>query len=122
MAKRPPKPTNAKPPRKPRSQPLPGMEQVRRTFLDRRAERVSEIRAQKNALILEETDELRKTLRYMHDEGIKAYKFAGVEFERVEGEEKLRCRTSKETATEMLPPDAGDEVAEVELDEEGVEP
>jgi hypothetical protein len=98
------------------------MEQVRRTFLDRRAERVSEIRAQKNALILEETDELRKTLRYMHDEGIKAYKFAGVEFERVEGEEKLRCRTSKETATEMLPPDAGDEVAEVELDEEGVEP
>lgn len=93
-------------PKGPRSQSLPGMRQVRYTFLDHRAERMNEIRKKKNLLILEEAGELKRTLRYMHDNKINFYKYAGVEFERVPGEEKLRCHTSKETATEMMPPEA----------------
>lgn len=105
------KPRTEKPSRAakgPRSQALPGMEQPKHVYLDHRAARVNEIRSAKNELITEETDELRRTLKYMHDNNVKAYRKHGVTFERIEGEEKLVCRTSKEKATEMLPPsDAG---------------
>jgi hypothetical protein len=93
----------------PRQRTLPTMQQVRHVYLDRRTARVAEIRTKQATLNAEEKDELRLTLRYMHDKNVKAYRQNGVEFERVEGEEKLRTHMTKETATEMLPTDVAGE-------------
>lgn len=90
----------AKPKRQtPRSQTLPGMEQVRHTKLDRLCEGISECREEMNEQRGIEAEKCRGALVYMHDNSITTYRYAGVELVRVPGEEKLRVRTSKEKAT-----------------------
>ena len=83
----------------PKHQPLPGMEGVRHTKLDRLCEGIAENREQTNQLRGEEADMLRQALDVMRDAKVHTYRFAGVELARVPGEEKLRVRTSKEAAT-----------------------
>ena len=83
----------------PRSQTLPGMEQVRHVKLDRLCEGISECRAEMNEQRTLEGEKCRSALVYMHDNTITTYRYAGVELVRVPGEEKLRVRTTKEAAT-----------------------
>lgn len=82
-----------------KSKPLPGMEGVVHARLNELCEHISETRAQVNQLRGEDNDLCRNALTYMHDNKVRTYRFAGVELARVPGEEKLRVRTSKETAT-----------------------
>lgn len=101
----------------PRSQPLPGMEQVRNAKLDRFCESIGEMREQMNTLRADESGELQGALREMHDRNVTAYRHAGVEMVRVPGEEKIRVRTSKEKASDMTPSDTGDDDRNELLDE-----
>jgi hypothetical protein len=87
----------------PRSQPLPGMEQVRNRNLDRACESIGESRDQMNRIRREEADDLRGALREMHDKNVVVYRHAGVELVRVPGEEKIRVRTTKEAASDITP-------------------
>lgn len=84
------------------------MRQVRHVYLDKRTARLFEIRTKQAALVKEEQEELRLSLRYMHDHKVRAYLQNGMELEKVEGAEKLRARMTKETATEMLSPEGVD--------------
>ncbi len=94
----------------PRSQALPGMEQVRNRQLDRACESIGESRDAMNRLRKEEADDLRMALREMHDKKVTVYRHAGVELVRVPGEEKIRVRTTKEAASEVT--EAENEVIE----------
>lgn len=101
----------------PRSQALPGMEQVRNVRLDRFCESIGEGREKMNVLRNEEKGDLQGALREMHDKRVTAYRHAGVELVRVPGsrrvfiacfgvgEEKLRVRTSKEGASDITETD-----------------
>jgi hypothetical protein len=82
-----------------KAQALPGMEQVRHVKLDRLCEGISECRAEMNEQRSIEGEKCRAALVYMHDNKVTTYRFAGVELVRVPGEEKLRVRTTKESAT-----------------------
>lgn len=102
-----PTPKKGKPARKkgPRSQPLPGMEQVRNVRLDHYCESIGESREKTNALRREEKNDLQGALRVMHDRNVVVYRHAGVELVRIPGEEKLRVRTTKEDASDISAPD-----------------
>jgi hypothetical protein len=92
-----PKRKKAKKHHTPRSVPLPGMEQVRHTALDKFAHSIGEI-LDAEATHRADKDSIRQgALKYMHDNDISSYRFAKVEFLRSPGEEKLRVRTVKET-------------------------
>ena len=87
----------------PRSQPLPGMEQVRAVALDRLCEGIGECRDQINTARQEETGLIQSALQTMVKKNLTVYKHAGIELARVPGAEKLRVRVVKEQG------DAGDE-------------
>ena len=84
---------------RPQSQTLPGFEQVRHSRLDRLCEGIAEVRTEMNEQRTIEGEKCRAALVYMHDAKVTTYRFAGVELVRVPGEEKLRVRTTKESAT-----------------------
>ena len=84
---------------RPQSQPLPGFEQVLHSRLDRLCEGIAEVRTEMNEQRTIEGEKCRAALIYMHDHKVTTYRFAGVELVRVPGEEKLRVRTTKESAT-----------------------
>lgn len=85
--------------RKPRLQPLPGMEDARIRALDDICNSIAENREQKNELRAEEADLLKTALPLMRQHGKQSWRHGGVELVRVPGEEVLRVRTSKEKAT-----------------------
>ncbi len=96
-------------PKSPRHQPLPGMEGVRHSALDRLCEGISEVRAIINANEAIDAEKCREAQDFMRENKIKTYRFAGVELARVPGEEKLRVRTSKEKTTAEVDGDDSDE-------------
>ena len=75
------------------------MEDARISELDEVSGRVSDIRDAKNDLIAQENEQLQFALNLMRKHGKDSWRAHGVEFVRVPGEEKLRCRTTKEKAT-----------------------
>jgi hypothetical protein len=75
------------------------MEQVRDVVLDNACEAIGEIRDSMAEGRKDEAGHKQTALRRMHDKGLHTYRHAKVELARVEGEEKLRVRTTKETAT-----------------------
>ena len=75
---------------------LPGMEQVRHTDLDGSCRRIAEIRTDKNQNIQQEKGELTAALDYMRKNDVRSYTRNGIELFRVEGEESLRVRLSKQ--------------------------
>lgn len=79
----------------PRSQVLPGMEQVRNRTLDRVCEGISDTRADMNRLRGEEKDLMMQAVKAMQSDKVTAYRFAGVELVLVPGDVKLRVRTMK---------------------------
>ena len=85
--------------RRPRSQPLPGLEDVRIAPLDDICVSISETREQINNLRKEEADLEKVALKRMRAHDRTSWRHSGVELIRVPGEEKLRVRTSKESAT-----------------------
>ena len=82
--------------RAPRSQVLPGMEQVRSQKLDNVSEAISECRSKKNAAVLEEKGLVTAALQAMVQRGIAVYRHGGVELSRIPGAEKLRVRITAE--------------------------
>lgn len=123
---------------RPRSVPLPGMEDTRISALDDVAESIAEVREQMNDLRQREAEHLRSALNLMREHNKTAWRAAGVEMVRVPGEEKLRVRTSKEKATaetdpeDEVPgdvvamdavdePDAAEEEIEVEVEDAGAD-
>jgi hypothetical protein len=103
--------------RGPRSQALPGMEQVRAVALDHACESISECREQLNNLRAEESGIMQTTLTTMKKLDVMTYRHAGVELIRVPGEERLRVRTSKAQATAETEPDEDVEAADEARDE-----
>lgn len=106
----------------PRSQVLPGMEQVRNRALDRICEAISDVRADLNRLRGEEKDLQGQAVRVMESGKVTVYRFAGVELVLVPGDVHLRVRTLKTAANADAPsaPDDGvtaDEIAETPDDE-----
>lgn len=91
----------------PRSQVLPGMEQVRNRAMDRICEGMSEVRAEMNAKRGEEQSFQREAIKVMQGSGITAYRHAGVEMVLVPGDAKLRVRTMKEQNAEGTGQGAG---------------
>lgn len=93
------KKTDKKPrtlPRSPRSQALPGMEQVTNRVLNNLAEEIKDSRATKNTAVGSEKGAKASALREMQIKGITVYKHDGIEFARVPGAENLRIRTVKQ--------------------------
>lgn len=98
--------------RSPRPVPLPGLEDTRIEALDDVATSIADIRAKMAELRELEGTDLRTALKLMRDHGRMTWRAAGVELARVPGEEKLRVRTSKESATAESEEDDGDETVE----------
>lgn len=100
MAKKAAKKTPAKKTRtQPRSVALPTMEEVRYKALDHLCESLGEIRDRMNQLRGEEGDLKRQALTAMRRHQLTAYRWAGIEMARIEGEEVLRVRASGKGAT-----------------------
>lgn len=85
--------------RTPRAAPLPGMEDARIAALDDAAGTMADIREQMNELRAQEAETLQSALNLMRKHEKTTWRAHGVEFVRVPGEERLRCRTTKEKAT-----------------------
>ena len=100
--KTPKKPTRKKPARpvqrSPRSQTLPGMEQVTNRTLNRICEAISDVRADLNRARAEEKDLQNQAVRVMTADKVTAYRFSGVELVLVPGDVHLRVRLTKATA------------------------
>ncbi len=75
-----------------RSQPLPGMEQVRNVKLDNVCESIAEERETMNAAKTKEKQLTATALQVMQIGKVTVYKHAGVELIRVPGADKLRIR------------------------------
>lgn len=80
----------------PRSQTLPGFDQVRSRALDNLCEAIGDVRATMSAAKLEEAGLLKSTLQAMQRADIALYRHARVELARVPGAEKVRVRVTKE--------------------------
>ena len=107
----------------PRSQVLPGMEQVRNKTLDRICEAMSDVRGDMNRCRGEEKDLQGQAVREMNGK-VTAYRHAGVELVLVPGDVHLRVRTLKvqanADAAPSKPDDTGvtaDEIAETPDDQ-----
>lgn len=87
----------------PRSQVLPGMEQVRNRSLDRICEGISDVRNDKNRLIAEEKDLMNQAVQVMTKDAMTVYRFSGVELVLVPGDVHLRVRTLKVKANTDAP-------------------
>ncbi len=84
-------------PARPRSQVLPGMEQVRSAKLDNVCEGLAETRSEMAITRENEASWIRQALKVMHEEGIKgSYKHGGIELTLVPGGDKLRIHLLKE--------------------------
>lgn len=83
----------------PRSQVLPGMEQVRNAKLDGICEEISEGRETSNTLATAEKTLKKQAAREMEAKGIPAYRQAGVEIKFAPGEPTLSVRLIKESTT-----------------------
>ena len=103
-SKKPIKKVAAKPERKraavksPRSQTLPGLEQVRNRILDNACEGIHDTRRDMAQSRQEETSLLQSALREMQGKGVTVYRHSGVELALVPGDVHLRVRTVKEKA------------------------
>jgi len=86
-----------------RSEPLPGMEQLRNKRLDNLCESIAEHRERMNAARVEEQSDIVAALQEMQKKNIHTFKHNGVELARVPGAEKLRVRMTKDHG------DAGDD-------------
>ncbi len=97
--------------KKPRSQSLPGMEQVRSQRLDNLCESIFDERETMNGAKTEEQGLIQSALQEMQKRGVPLYRHARVELARVPGAEKLRVRVTKEegdaSAEDLEPSDAG---------------
>lgn len=93
--------------RGPRSQTLPGMEQVRIGRLDNLCEAIAETRAEINELKATEAGNEQAALKVMQQHETMTYKHGGVQLIRVPGDEKLSVRTSKDTTGNDAGGDAG---------------
>lgn len=91
----------------PRSQVLPGMEQVRNRSLDRICEHISDVRGDLNRLRGEDKDLQGQAVRVMSGDKVTAYRHAGVELVLVPGDAHLRVRTLKVQANTDVAPDEG---------------
>ena len=87
----------------PRSQVLPGLEQVRSARLDNLCEAIAEVRTTMNNAKQEEIGLIQAALQTMVKREVSVYKHGGVELARVPGAERLRVRLVKEQG------DAGEE-------------
>jgi hypothetical protein len=104
---------------RPRSQVLPGLEQVRSAKLDNLCEGIAEVRTVMNNAKVEESGLIAAALQTMVQRSLQVYKHGGVELARVPGAEKLRVRLTKEQG------DAGEDDLETppaEGEDEGDEP
>lgn len=108
----------------PRSQTLPGMEQVRNRSLDRLCESLGDTRDDLARLQGEEADLQSQCMGVMQRDGVTAYRHAGIELALVPGGAKLRVRKLKDKtaqASTAAPPadDAGVTDEETQGDEGG---
>lgn len=108
----------------PRSQTLPGMEEVRDAVLDRLCESLGETRDKQAALRIDEQADMQASLKRMRikskdfPEGRTSYRHAGMELSRVPGEEKLRCRRTSQGASAEVEDDTAGDGGEDALGEE----
>lgn len=108
--------------RGPRSQPLPGMENVRAGALDNLCEGIGDCRDTMNVASVEEKKLIASALKQMQKRNLSVYRHARVELARVPGAEKLRVRVTKEegdASVEAGAEQTGDESVEVETDDPG---
>ncbi len=112
----------------PRSQVLPGMEQVTNRSLNRICEAIADVRADLNRIRGEEKDLMNQAVTVMTADKITVYRFSGVELVLVPGDVHLRVRTLKEkanTGTKSAEPEAeapgatADEMADDEASDDG---
>ena len=82
--------------RQPRSQTLPGLEQVRSRRLDALCEAIGDERETMNHARTEEKSLKASALEVMQREKLTVYRHAKVELARIPGVEKLRVRMTKE--------------------------
>lgn len=87
----------------PRSQTLPGMEQVTNRALNRVCEHISDVRREMNRARGEEKDLMNQAVTVMTDSKVSVYRFSGVELLLVPGDVHLRVRTLKEGANTDAP-------------------
>jgi hypothetical protein len=80
---------------RPRSQTLPGLDQVRNGKLDNLCEGIADVRATMNEAKQEEKGLIAAALQTMVAKGVTVYKHGGVELARVPGAETLRVRLVK---------------------------
>jgi hypothetical protein len=100
-----------------RDKTLPGMEHMRIEALDDICASLAEIRADKNELIADENGKKNTAHGLMRKFKKFTWRAHGVELARVEGEEKLRVRTTKQSATAKVEPaDAGDADDQASID------
>ena len=87
--------------RQPRAKnvPLKGMEDVRIGALDDICSTLSDVREAVNTARGAEKEHLQTALNLMREHQKQSWRAHGVELVRVPGEEKIRCRTSKEAAS-----------------------
>lgn len=100
------------PAKRPRQVPLTGMEDVRIKALDECCGELSDIREKMSELRGEEADQLNIALKAMRKHDRTTWQANGIELIRVPGEEKLRCRNSREKATGETDEDETEQAAD----------
>lgn len=93
-------------PRSPRSQVLPGMEQVRNAKLDRICEDLSDIRRTINRAAGEEKDLHQQAMRVMVSDKVPTYTQSGIRLTFTEGQPHLSVKLVKEQAVPKKAPKA----------------
>lgn len=92
----------------PKSQPLPGMEQVTNKTLNRICEHISDVRREMNRARADEKDLMNQAIRVMTADKVTVYRFSGVELVLVPGDVHLRVRTLKDTPANTNAPKAAE--------------
>lgn len=113
--------TNGSGQRAPRSQVLPGLEQVRDTTLESCCEYIGAAREVMNAARGDEQAAIQRAIKRMlkSPQQPKKYLFAGVELALVEGVDKLRVRLRKDAEDTASVEGPSEEELEAESDESG---
>lgn len=110
---------SAKPKPGPRSQPLPGMEQIVNQRLNNLCEAIAERREREAGDRQDDAGDKQAALNEMMRTGTQTYHHAGVLLVRVPGQEKLSVRKTKEDASAESGPladEGGDETGQGEGD------
>ncbi len=92
----------------PRSQVLPGMEQVRNRVLDRICEEISDVRDILNGARKDDKDLQNQAVSVMSESKTTVYRHAGVELALIPGDVHVRVRTLKVTANADGPAEGQD--------------